>query len=392
MNNTKKKVLAGIAAGIMLMGAAAFPVIRNISFGAVSASAKTSGDYEYTESKGAVTITMYNGKASEVSIPEKLDGKTVKAIGEGAFSSNGKLVKVSMPSSVETIGADAFSFCENLSSVSLSGGLKKIDICAFSGCSLKKVSIPAKTEVISEGAFADNKKLTEVVLPDNGLSIETEAFHNCTSLKSVKIPVSVEKIGNMAFGYYDSGEGTLKTVSDFSISCYTNSAAHEYAFDNDLDRELLDPDTVNLVDAVVDGFYIVPDDEKVEDDMSTGSGDVDGDGDVTINDAVMLIASVNGTYTLDERAERAADVDHNASIDISDAVMIMSHINGVSPIETVYLSEFDTPVQEEDDPASGEEISLEDEAEGFETEEISPEYEDYEIIEDHDLADEGIEE
>lgn len=324
----RRKVLTGILACSLIMGAAALPTDSVLSFGTVTAFAQTSGDYEYDDIDGGVCITAYLGEAAELNIPEKLDGKTVKAIGEGAFSGC-PLEKVSIPSGVEVIGADAFSFCEGLSSVSLPNSLKTVDVCAFSGCALKKITIPDSVRTIGEGAFLDNAELTEVSLPDTDIVIESEAFHNCTALNTVTIPKNINTIGNMAFAYYDDDEGEPAKVSGFKFKCYTNSAAHKYAKKNGIDRELLDPDTKNLTDINEDNFIVIPDDKKVGEDIL---GDVDGDGEITINDAVMVIASVNGNFSLDERGERLGDIDKDGTIDVTDAVMMIAHINGVKPI------------------------------------------------------------
>lgn len=47
----------------------------------------TSGDYEYALlDDGTIEITKYNGIADHLAIPATLDGKTVTAIGDSAFS------------------------------------------------------------------------------------------------------------------------------------------------------------------------------------------------------------------------------------------------------------------------------------------------------------------
>lgn len=64
------------------------------------------------------------------------------------------------------------------------------------------------------------------------------AFINCNNLKNVKIPKSVKKIGELAFGFYsrdiinsaDDGETILYWVKGFSMSGYKATAAERYAF------------------------------------------------------------------------------------------------------------------------------------------------------------------
>lgn len=72
-------------------------------------------------------------------------------------------------------------------------------------------------------------------------------------------------------------------------------------------------------------YYSV--DFKVEKKYQTG--DVNGDGNIDIEDAVQVIGHVNGQKALVDDEAKRADVDGNKAIDIEDAVAIISHVNGV---------------------------------------------------------------
>lgn len=63
------------------------------------------------------------------------------------------------------------------------------------------------------------------------------------------------------------------------------------------------------------------------------SGDVNGDGEIAVDDAVTIINSINGVKPLTAEEEKAADCDGSDKIDIADAVAIINHVNGISPIE-----------------------------------------------------------
>jgi len=75
----KKKLLLSLAVICFCM----------LIFGALGVSAATYGDLTYTVSDGEVTITDCNESATEIVIPDEIDGKPVKSIGYRAFSDYG---------------------------------------------------------------------------------------------------------------------------------------------------------------------------------------------------------------------------------------------------------------------------------------------------------------
>lgn len=86
--------------------------------------------FEYTVADGAATITAYRGDQKQISVPERIEGVPVKAIGEGAFSGL------------------------TVNGITLPEGVEKIDWFAFSGCTvLSVIKLPASVSLISYGAF-----------------------------------------------------------------------------------------------------------------------------------------------------------------------------------------------------------------------------------------------
>ena len=67
-----------------------------------------SGDYKFTVSGRTATITGYTGSASNISLPQMLNGYMVTTIGDGAFQGNKTITSVYIPDSIVTIGANAF--------------------------------------------------------------------------------------------------------------------------------------------------------------------------------------------------------------------------------------------------------------------------------------------
>ena len=138
----KKLIVAAASAVLMFGAAAALPRVSDLLGSDIPAAAAVSGDYEYKAlSDGTVKITKYKGKASNLTVPDKLNGKTVSAIGDQAFYQC-DLKTVTIPKSVKTLGADSFRESASLTKVTFSGGTTSIGTYSFYGCtSLKTVTL-----------------------------------------------------------------------------------------------------------------------------------------------------------------------------------------------------------------------------------------------------------
>lgn len=160
-----------------------------------------------------------NSKIEECILPECLT-----TIGEKAFY-NCHLTSIIIPANVELIEQSAFQDCPQLSEVrfeqgskltTIKGGYTSYNInCygVFANCTaLTYVEIPSNVEVIEAAAFKGCTSLTSVVFEENsnlkiiegGYDTMYEhlnygAFTDCTALKSIEIPASVETIGVSAF-------------------------------------------------------------------------------------------------------------------------------------------------------------------------------------------------
>ncbi len=217
--------------------------------------------WKIDEATGGVIITTFlNQTATEVVIPNEIDGRPVTKIGASAFSHCDSLASVVFPNGLKTIGHHAFYNCYSLTSVALPSELKTIGDWAFYNCgSLASVALPDGLETIGKRAFshcdslteftvssankhfravdgvlftADGKTLvaypagnkrTEYVVPDGVETIGDEAFYRCASLTSVALPNGLQTIGDWAF--YNCGSLTsvalpdgLETIGDYAFS------------------------------------------------------------------------------------------------------------------------------------------------------------------------------
>ncbi|MFI3230511.1 MAG: leucine-rich repeat domain-containing protein, partial [bacterium] len=95
--------------------------------------------FEFDSDIGAII----SSSISHIEIPSKINGVSVKSIGNGAFEGYTSLTSISLPKGVKEIGANAFRGCTSLTSISLPKGVKEIGERAFEGCtSLTSISLP----------------------------------------------------------------------------------------------------------------------------------------------------------------------------------------------------------------------------------------------------------
>ena len=125
-----KRLFSLLLSLIMLFSAVPIAVFAATEF--------TAGNYTYTVSGDNATIVSYYEKAEgRATIPSKLGGKTVTAIGDRSFQACTVVTEVIIPSTIKTIGKYAFSFCY----------------------SLTKIEIPASVTSIGDYAFRNSKKV-----------------------------------------------------------------------------------------------------------------------------------------------------------------------------------------------------------------------------------------
>ena len=232
---------------------------------------------------GTAEIIGYSGFGGDVVILSAIDGYTVTSIGDSAFENCTGLTGVTIPDSVTSIGDSAFDYCTGLTGV----------------------TIPDSVTSIGNGAFQGCTSLANVTIGNSVTSIGNNAFFECTSLKSITIPASVTSIGVHAIGWHVFFSGFLP-IEDFIIYGYSGSAAETYANDDE------------------NGITFIALGDKEEPDILTG--DVNGDGDITIDDATMIQKYAAKFIELDETQKKAADTNNDGMVTIDDATMIQKYI------------------------------------------------------------------
>ena len=241
---------------------------------------------------GTISITNYKGTETEIVIPDVIGKDKVTAIGEGAFSPDGKRItdeqrelrkkisSITIPDGVTFIGEKAFWHCENLTKLKLPEGITSIsgyaennnvDYSYTYGCnkltnivipdsvtsigekafykcsSLTSVTIPDSVTEIGRLAFEGCSSLTSVTIPDSVTEIRGNAFKGCSSLTSVTIPDSVTEIGELAFkgcssltsvtipdSVTDIGWSAFENRTNLTINGFAFTYAYDYAMERDI--------------------------------------------------------------------------------------------------------------------------------------------------------------
>ena len=163
-----------------------------------------------------------NGTLMGIKLPQSL-----QSIGNDAFNGCRALWgSITLPETVETVGDYAFQNCPLLEEILFSGSLARIGDYAFNGCSgLQSAYIPDSVEKIGSYAFSGCNSLAELSLPDGLTSINDGCFEN-SGITQLKFPSALVSIGNNAFNSSAleivdlSGCLELKEIKDRAfISC-----------------------------------------------------------------------------------------------------------------------------------------------------------------------------
>ena len=157
-----------------------FPIGRSETEYVIPDSVIEIGDNAFEDCGNLLSITIPYG---------------VTTLGDNAFSGTSISV-IDIPASVTSISG-AFSYCKKLAHFTIPNCIKTLDMYAFSDCSsLTGIIIPDSVTTIKYGAFSGCSSLTELIIPDSVTTIEDNAFESCSSLTEVSVPDSVTTMGS----------------------------------------------------------------------------------------------------------------------------------------------------------------------------------------------------
>jgi hypothetical protein len=184
-----------------------FLVVALFALMAVGVYAQTEADFGIEKSKDgkSVTITYYEGKATAVNIPAKIQNLPVTEIGSSAFNNKigRNITSVTIPNGVTTIGNSTFANCNLLTNVTIPSSVKTIGASAFENClRITSITIPASVTKISAQAFAYCNGITSVTF---GGTLPSSDFHN----------IAFDGLGDIRDKFYatDKTKGTAGTYT-----------------------------------------------------------------------------------------------------------------------------------------------------------------------------------
>ena len=175
----------------------------------------TDFDWEVDETTGGVTIVRFrNRTATEVVIPNEIDGRPVTKIDSLAFWDGFPIRSATLPDGLLNLDKKIFYYCKKLTAFRVSANAKNfrvVDGVLFTVDGKTLVAYPcnkAATEyVVPDGvetvgprAFAYAQALTSVALPSSLATVGDQAFLGCESLQSIALPQSVATLGAGSFG------------------------------------------------------------------------------------------------------------------------------------------------------------------------------------------------
>lgn len=218
-----------------------------------------SGEWYYSVRwDGTASIDGYAGTSGSISIPNRLDGKKVTAIGDNAFVGNRQLTKVIIPEGITTIGNSAFMET-GLTAINLPNSIQWIGDFAFANTYANQITVPYSVKYmganpfagtpcqlktaaghpyfeVKDGALIDKqyrrlvaydltKRQSSYSVPEGVREIGSYAFFT-SALTAIVLPESVQEVLGAAFQ-------SCSSLTRVDIPQYTNLSEEQNAFGND---------------------------------------------------------------------------------------------------------------------------------------------------------------
>lgn len=238
-------------------------------------------------------------------------GVEVKSIGEAAFAGCIYTTDLCLPRGITEIGRYAFFKTFRAYEMNIPEGVTSIGDYAFSECGAWRLTIPSTVTNIGDGVFQSCTGLRNVVIPDNIESIGYRAFQSCTNLENLTIGSGVTAIGEEAF----VGCNALT-----SVTCMAQ-VPPMMASDNCFTTTAYDNATLYVPSASLNSYKGTDYWNLFFQAYGNTPGDVNGDGNISINDVTVLIDVLLGGS--DSAIPSNMDVNGDGNVSIGDATALI---------------------------------------------------------------------
>ena len=133
-------------------------------------------EIETKPNKKSVHITRFQGLASQVEVPESIEGLPVTTVDRKAFLSKKNLRRIWLPDTVEEIGDWAFAYCDHLSEITLPRRAVRFGKAVFMECKeLRRISARGQLHEASVPAFPAELMAAAVTAMDAAYLLDMEA-------------------------------------------------------------------------------------------------------------------------------------------------------------------------------------------------------------------------
>ena len=248
---------------------------------------------------------------------------SVKIIGESSFERCSNLINITMPSSLQEINQYAFRKCQNLDNIYFNSDLPIISNCAFEGTSVNAYYPDDNKSWTSDKLYNYGGEITWVPY-DSNVPIIASKKSKSISLSSSQNTVTDKGISTVTAEYDNKSANT-----DYIIAVVKDSNA----------EDILSADNLLYIDQFTSDNYgkisvLLPVSSDVKDykivlfgpEKTTKKGDVDGDGEVTVDDATAIQKYAVEFLEFDSEQIAAADVDGDGRVSIGDVTIIQKYI------------------------------------------------------------------
>ena len=178
------------------------------------------------------------------------------------------------------------------------------------------------SNLIKRTVCYSSKYKVKCIIHDGITELGDHLFGSCYGLDSIEIPSSVTSIGDRAF----AGCSSLTIITNHSSTSLTlDSSIH-----SDENGQWYLENTDTIVTFISNGQIAIykkagEDDKPIEE---VKYGDISGDGEINVQDAVLLkkhLASIKGM----DINEQACDVNADGTVNIQDAVILLKYLAGM---------------------------------------------------------------